>query len=71
MIEHLGSPITAGAKATLAGFPVQSRSAATMRLVGVPLCPDLLRYELLGEADGWRGRAVRAFFWLLRVWPAR
>lgn len=33
------------------------------------LCPDLLRYEQLGEADGQRGRVVRAFFWLLRYWP--
>ena len=34
------------------------------------LCPDLLRYEQLGEADSWRGRIVRTFFWLLRWWPA-
>jgi hypothetical protein len=33
------------------------------------LCPDMLRYENIGAADGWRGRAVRAFFWLLRAWP--
>jgi len=33
------------------------------------LCPDLLRYEQIGEADGWRGRVVRAFFWLMRAWP--
>ena len=31
------------------------------------LCPDLLRYDQIGAADGWRGRIVRAFFWL----PAR
>lgn len=35
------------------------------------LCPDLLRYEQIGEADGWRGRIVRAFFWVLRAWPPR
>lgn len=35
------------------------------------LCPDLLRYEQIGEADGWRGHVVRAFFWLLRAWPPR
>jgi hypothetical protein len=29
------------------------------------ICPDLLRYEQLGEADGLRGKLVRAFFWLL------
>jgi hypothetical protein len=33
------------------------------------LCPDLLRYEQIGVADGWRGRVVRAFFWLMRAWP--
>jgi hypothetical protein len=33
------------------------------------LCPDLLRYEQIGAADGLRGRVVRAFFWLLRAWP--
>ena len=33
------------------------------------LCPDLLRYEQIGAADGWRGRVVRGFFWLMRWWP--
>jgi len=32
------------------------------------LCPDLLRWENIGAADGPRGRAVRGFFWLLRAW---
>ncbi len=32
-------------------------------------CPDLLRYEQIGEADTLRGRVVRTFFWLLRRWP--
>ncbi len=32
------------------------------------LCPDLLRYENIGAADGLRGRAVRAFFWIMRAW---
>ena len=32
------------------------------------LCPDLLRYEQIGAADNWRGRTVRAFFWLMRAW---
>lgn len=35
------------------------------------LCPDLLRYEQIGVADGWRGRVVRAFFWVMRVWSVR
>lgn len=33
------------------------------------LSPDGLRYEQMGEAAGWRGRVVRAFFWCLRAWP--
>ena len=35
------------------------------------LCPDLLRYEQIGEADNWRGRVVRWFFWLMRAWPVK
>ena len=38
------------------------------RLVGVPFCPDLIRYRDLGEADDLYGRVVRGFFWLLRWW---
>ena len=41
----------------------------TSASVPVALCPDLLRYEQIGAADGWRGRVVRGFFWLLRAWP--
>lgn len=33
------------------------------------LCPDLLRWENIGPADGLRGRVVRGFFALLRLWP--
>jgi hypothetical protein len=40
------------------------------RLVGIPLCPDLLRHDMLGEADTWRGRLIRAFFWMLDRVPA-
>lgn len=32
-----------------------------------PLCPDLLRIEQIGVADGWRGRLVRGFFRVLKV----
>jgi hypothetical protein len=32
------------------------------------ICPDLLRYEQIGEADNFRGRVVRAFFWLMQAW---
>lgn len=38
------------------------------RLIGVPICPDLLRYEDIGAADNLRGRVVRVFFWLMRWW---
>ncbi len=34
------------------------------------LDPDLLRYVHFGPADFGRGRVVRAFFWLMRFWPA-
>lgn len=47
------------------------RSAHDWQQTGGPICPDLLRYEQIGEADGWRGRIVRAFFWLLQAWPPR
>jgi hypothetical protein len=33
------------------------------------LCPDLLSLDYIGPADHLRGRVVRAFFWLMRVWP--
>jgi hypothetical protein len=39
---------------------------------GESICPDLLRLEQIGEADGWRGRLVRVFFWVLdRIAPVR
>lgn len=40
-----------------------------VRLIGVPICPDMLRYDQIGAADGFRGHVVRAFFWLMRAWP--
>jgi hypothetical protein len=45
-------------------------SSTNFTTVPAALCPDLLRYEQIGEADNLRGRVVRAFFWLMRVWPA-
>lgn len=44
--------------------------AGGTNLASAALCPDLLRYEQIGAADGWRGRLVRAFFFVLRLWPA-
>lgn len=40
----------------------------TCRLVGVPFCPDLLRWKDIGVADNLRGHVVRGFFWLMRTW---
>ena len=40
-----------------------------VKLITVPICPDLLEHRYLGEADNARGRVVRAFFWLMRFWP--
>ena len=34
-------------------------TAATTKLIGVPICPDLLSIDDLGEADTRRGRLVR------------
>lgn len=31
------------------------------------ICPDLLRLNQLGSADGWRGHVVRSFFRLLKL----
>ena len=47
---------------------VTSRTDTVSRLVGVPFCPDMLRYEDIGVADNIRGRVVRGFFWLMRWW---
>lgn len=34
------------------------------------ICPDLLDLDKIGEADNLRGRVVRAFFRMMRLWPA-
>lgn len=39
-----------------------SATMASARLIGVPICPDLLDLSVLGEADTPRGRLIRAFF---------
>jgi len=48
-------------------YPAQIMVTGTTQ---APLCPDLLRWEQIGQADRWRGQVVRGFFWLLRAWPA-
>jgi hypothetical protein len=47
-----------------------SNTNGTTQLIGVPICPDLLDYDRIGEADNLRGRVVRCFFWLMRAWPS-
>jgi len=61
---YLGSSAT-GLRITSNGGPVYDQPTN----VNSALCPDLLGYEQIGEADNLRGRVVRAFFWLLRFWP--
>lgn len=39
----------------------------TVRLVGVPICPDLLTIDYLGEADSWRGHLIRGLFRVVDV----
>ena len=53
------------------GYSVSNYAPTTSggRLIGVPICPDLLDHSALGVADNWRGRVVRAFFLLMRTWP--
>ncbi len=35
------------------------------KILGVPICPDLLSIDDMGEADGWRGQLIRGFFIVL------
>lgn len=51
---------------TAAPFLLQGSTGSSPTAV----CPDLLGYKQIGEADCARGRVVRAFFWCLQVWPS-
>jgi hypothetical protein len=51
------------------GWGETGYSDGGVKLVSVPICPDLLEHGDLGEADCMRGRVIRGFFWLLRWWP--
>lgn len=45
-------------------------SSTTLRVMAPEhLCPDLLGLDYLGPADTARGRVVRAFFFVMRLWP--
>src|SRR5262245_57259929 len=54
----------------LAAYMKDANTTAGTRLVSIPICPDLLDYECIGAADNLRGRVVRAFFWVMRIWPS-
>ena len=54
--------------ANLDYITVTTETSTVTRLVGIPFCPDMLRYEDIGVADNMRGRVVRGFFWLMRWW---
>jgi hypothetical protein len=47
----------------------ETQYSSGVKLVSVPICPDLLEHRDLGAADCWRGRIIRSFFWLMRWWP--
>lgn len=32
-------------------------------------CPDVCGLEDFGDADTWRGKTVRGFFRLMKLWP--
>jgi hypothetical protein len=62
-VEGIGKPGIADA------MLAPTTNGTLIRMIGVPICPDLLDYAALGEADNWRGRVVRGFFWVMRWWP--
>ncbi len=55
---------------TYDGMPWPAGSYTLTSVTGVPqvLCPDLLTLEHIGVADNLRGRVVRGFFQLMRIW---
>ena len=34
-------------------------------------CPDLMTIDHIGVADNWRGRLIRCFFQIMRLWPPK
>lgn len=55
---------TGGVTPDLEGVTINS---AGSKLIGVPICPDLLDIADIGAADNLRGRIVRAFFTVLAL----
>jgi hypothetical protein len=50
-------------------YTVTSTNGKPDRIIGMPICPDLLDITAIGAADNWRGRFVRGFFQMMRLWP--
>lgn len=65
MIHHMHTP---HADYTGCWQATPTRTGTSLRLVGVPFCPDLLEYANLGAADTLRGRVIRVIFWTLQWW---
>lgn len=50
--------------------PAETNTASTLKFMPPGhFCPDVCGLEDFGQADYLRGRAVRAFFWVMRFWP--
>ena len=60
-----GSTWTAANAKRAATLSADNFTSATTYLIGVPICPDLLTIEKIGEADTLHGRIVRGFFTVL------
>lgn len=56
---------------TMREQPWPAEQGGPVTIVNTAICPDLLRYEQIGEADNLRGRVVRAFFHALRLWRVK
>ena len=54
--------INLGSNGPIVGWSYSDTSVVTY------LCPDLLAYEDIGAADNLRGRVIRIFFWIMRLW---
>ena len=69
-VPSAASSVGGGAGVTLMPTVANGVGQSWLSSTATAVCPDRLRYEQLGEADGWRGRVVRAFFWLMKGWPS-
>lgn len=65
MLNIPEDPISTG---TLSYTMTSTKTAGT-RILVVPICPDLLDYSAIGAADNLRGKVVRLFFYVMRIWP--